>query len=94
MAVKTPKAEAKTDAAESAGFSAYIGPSIVGVVQTATIFPVGRADALNLPEVKLALSKMPGIADLLVDGATLPQDIIKVKTPGEPLYDAYRNLRK
>ena len=49
MAVKNPKAETKTDAVVSAGFSAYIGPSIVGVVQTATIFPVGRADALNLP---------------------------------------------
>lgn len=92
MAVKNPKAEAKTDAVASAGFSAYIGPSIVGVMQTATIFPVGREDALNLPEVKLALAKAPGIADLLVDGATLPQDSIKVKTPEEPLYKAYRAL--
>ena len=93
MAVK-PTTGAKTNAVKSAGFSAYIGPSIVGVIQTATIYPVGKADALKLPEVQMALEKAPGIAELLVDGTTLPADNIKVKTPGEPLYKAYRALLK
>ena len=93
MAVKTTKT-VETDAVISAGFSAYIGPSISGVIQKGTIYPAGRAAALKLPELKLAISKKPGIAKLVVDGATLATDRVKVKTPGEDLYEAYRALRK
>jgi len=92
MAVKAPKAE-KADA-KSAGFSVYLGPSLAGVIQTMTIYPAGRDDALKLPELALAVEKKPGIADLVVDGLTLPEDRIKVKTPGEELYKKYRALRK
>jgi len=86
-------AEKKADAPESIGFSAYIGPNLSGVIQNGTIYPVGREEALALPQVQLALAKKPGIAELIVDGATLPEDRIKVKTPGEALYKAYRALR-
>jgi hypothetical protein len=89
MAVKAPKADKP-----SAGFSVYLGPSLAGVIQTMTIYPVGRDDALKLPELALAVEKKPGIADLVVDGQTLPEDRIKVKTPGEELYEKYRSLRK
>ena len=85
---------AKASAKKSAGFSAYIGPSIPGVIQTMTIYPVGRDEALKLPELALAIGKKPGIADLVVDGQTLPEDRIKVKTPGELLYEKSRALRK
>lgn len=88
MAVKTPKAGKPT-----AGFSVYIGPSLAGVIQTMTIYPAGREEALKLPELALAVEKKPGIADLVVDGLTLPEDRIKVKTPGEELYRKYRALR-
>ena len=93
MAVKAPKSE-KPDAPKSAGFSAYIGPSMVGIIQTMTIYPAGREEALKLPELALAIGKKPEIADLVVDGLTLPEDRIKVKTPGEELYKKYRTLRK
>lgn len=93
MAVKAHKTE-KTDAPMSAGFSAYIGPNIPGVIQTMTIYPIGRDEALKLPELALALEKKPGIADLVVDGLTLPADRIKVKQPGEELYRKYRTLCK
>ena len=89
MAVKTTKPEKST-----AGFSVYIGPSLAGAIQTMTIYPAGRDAALNLPELALAISKKPEIADLVVDGLTLPEDRIKVKTPGEALYEKYRALRK
>ena len=89
MAVKSPKADKPT-----AGFSVYLGPSLAGVIQTMTIYPAGRDDALKLPELALAVEKKPGIADLVVDGLTLPEDRIKVKTPGEELYKKYRALRK
>lgn len=88
MAVKAPKEKA------SAGFSAYIGPSMAGIIQTMTIYPAGRDEALKLPELAFAVAKKPGIADLVVDGLTLPEDRIKVKTPGDELYKKYRALRK
>ncbi len=90
MAMKNPKA-AKADV-ESAGFSCYIGPNIPGVIQKGTIYPVGKAEAVKLPEVELAVSQRPGVAALIVDGSTLPEDRVKVKKPGEPLYAAYRSL--
>lgn len=90
MALKNPKT-AKADA-ESAGFSCYIGPNIPGIIQKGTIYPVGKAEAVKLPEVELAVSQRPGVAALIVDGATLPEDRVKVKKPGEPLYAAYRSL--
>jgi len=96
MAVKekpnTPVEEA--DAVKSAGFSIYLGPNITGTIQTATIYPVGREEALKLPELQLALSKKPGIAALVVDGATLPENRIAVKTKGTALYEAYQAVRK
>ena len=100
MAVKektAPEKEAPqqdTGEVKSAGFSCYIGPNLPGIIQTATIYPAGREDALKLPELQLALSRKPEIAALVVDGATLPEDQIKVKTPGEALYKAYKALRR
>lgn len=76
-----------------AGFSCYIGPTIRGVIQTATIYPVPRANALKLPEVRLALEKAPAAADLIVNGAALPQARIAVKTPGTDLYRKFQDLR-
>ena len=90
MAMTKPKA-AKADA-ESAGFSCYIGPNIPGIIQKGTIYPVGRAEAIKLPEVELAALKRPSIVALIVDGSTLSEDRIKVKKTGEPLYAAYRSL--
>ena len=89
MAVKSNRAEKPT-----AGFSVYIGPSLAGVIQTMTIYPVGRDEALKSPELTFAAGKVPGIADLVVDGLTLPRDRIKVKTPGEELHKMYCALRK
>lgn len=88
------KEAAPRSGAPGAGFSCYIGPNLYGVIQTATIYPAGREEALELPEVKLALSKRPEIAALIVDGSTLAEDRIKVKQPGTELYEAYRALKK
>ena len=75
------------------GFSAYIGPNLPGIIQTMTIYPVGRDEALKLPELALAMQRHPGIADLVVDGSTLAEDRIKIKKRGEALYQKYRALR-
>lgn len=81
-------------AVKSAGFSCYIGPNLPGIIQNSAIYPAGKTDAMELPELKLALSRKPEIAGLVVDGSTLAEDRIKVKTPGTPLYQAYRALKK
>ena len=75
------------------GVSAYIGPNLPGVIQTGTVYPVGRKQALEREDVKLALSKKPGIAELIVDGDELAESRIKVRTPGEDLYRRYKALR-
>ena len=85
---------AEVGAAESADFCAYIGPNLPGIIQTGTIYPVPKDEALKLPEVVLALAKKPGVAELIVDGSTLAEDNSKVKIPGEALYRAYRALRR
>jgi len=83
----------EADAVKSAGFSVYLGPTISGVIQTATIYPVGKDEALKLPELQLALGKKPGIAALVVDGATLAKDRIDVRTEGTALYQAYAAVK-
>ena len=81
-AVATPKKET--------GFFVYLGPSIRGVIQTATIYTGSRAEV----EEFLAgpIERYPKIKRLLVSGETLAEDRIKVKTPGNGLYVAYKKL--
>ena len=88
--ITAPKSAA---VAKDAGVSAYIGPNLPGIIQTGTIYPVSKAQALEREDVKLALAKKPGIAELIVDGDELPEARIKVKTPGEDLYAKYKALR-
>ena len=72
------------------GFLVYLGPSIRGVIQTATIYEGTRAEV----EEFLAgpIERYPKIKRLLVSGETLAEDRIKVKTPGNGLYAAYMKL--
>ena len=72
------------------GFFVYLGPSIRGVIQTATIFTGTREEV----EEFLAgpIERYPRIKRLLVPGDTLAEDRIKVKTPGNGLYVAYMKL--
>ena len=74
------------------GVSAYIGPNLSGVIQTGTIFPCSKAAALEREDIKLALAKKPGIAELIVSGDELPAARIKVKTQGDALHEKYRAL--
>lgn len=76
--------------AKETGFFVYLGPSIRGVIQTATIFTGTREEV----EESLAgpIERHPRIKRLLVSGDTLPEDRIKVRTPGNGLYAAYMKL--
>ena len=72
------------------GFFVYLGPNIRGVIQNATVFTGTRAEV----EEFLAgpIERYPRIKRLLVSGDTLPEDRVKVKTPGNGLYNAYEKL--
>lgn len=81
-----PVIEEKPDA----GFFVYLGPSIRGLVQNGSIYAGPRSEVEKL--LAGAIQKYPRIATLIVSGETLPADRIKVKTPGNYLYDTYRKL--
>ena len=89
--VKKPVIKEKKAAPEKEkGFFVYLGPSIRGVIQTATIYTGTRAEV----EEFLAgpIERYPRIKRLLVPGETLPEDRTKVRTPGNGLYAAYVKL--
>lgn len=81
----TPK-----ETATGAGFCCYIGPTILGVIQSGTIYPGSRDAAIAA--IAPAVEKYPLISSLMVDGKTLPADRIKVKTPGNLLFLNYKKL--
>lgn len=68
----------------------YLGPSIRGVIQKATLYEGTRQDveAFLAP----AIEKYPYIKVFLISGDTLPQDRIKVNTPGNYLHEKYRKF--
>lgn len=84
------KAVIKKSDAKSAGFSVYIGPTILGVIQSGHVYDGSRAEVLKA--LAPIVEEQPLIADLVVDGATLPVDRIKVKTPGNLLFVQYKKL--
>ena len=90
MTKKATKEKKAAAPKKEAGFFVYLGPSIRGVIQTATIFTGTREEV----EEFLAgpIERYPRIKRLLVSGDTLPEDRINVKTPGNGLYAAYQKL--
>ncbi len=95
VTAKTEKTEIKKKAADSnnaAGFCVYIGPTILSVIQSGTIYKGSRETVLNkLYEV---IEKYPLIKSLIVSDKTLVYDRVKVKIPGNILYENYRKLLK
>ena len=77
-------------ALETVGFSAYVGPTLLGTIQHNTLYPCGKAEALKRPEVAAAVKKRPAIARLIVSGGELAEAGKKIKIKGDPLYRAYR----
>ena len=80
----------KGPAAKSAGFCIYLGPTIPNKIQTGTIFRGTKTRVLS--GLKSVVDEYPLVASLIVTGDTLPEDRIKVKTPGNLLYVNYHKL--
>ncbi len=77
-------------AGAASGFCVYLGPTIMGVIQTGAIYHGTKPDVLK--SIESAASQYPRISTLIVDGETLAVDRMKVKTPGNLLYVNYRKL--
>ena len=80
----------KAAPAKETGFFVYLGPSIRGVIQTATVYTGTREEV----EEFLAgpIERYPRIKKLLISGETLAEDRIKVRTPGNLLHAHYVKL--
>lgn len=90
MAVKNKKPAPVPDAHSEAGWCVYLGPTIIGKIQTGTIYQGSRAEVLD--RLAPVISEHPQVASLVVTSDTLPVDRIKVKTPGNLLYENYRKI--
>lgn len=82
-----PAPTKKTADEDHGGFFVYIGPSILGVIQSGAIFTDCNAAA-----IKAAITKYPLVKKLLIPGRRLAVDRVKTKTPGNSLYENYREL--
>lgn len=79
--------EKKEAPKNEASFFVYLGPTILGVIQNASIYTaaeVGKLDA--------AIEKYPRIKALLISDKTIAEDRINVTKPGTRLYAEYHRL--
>lgn len=81
--------EEKTRGA-AAGFYCYIGPSITGLIQNGAIYLGARREALTAAAA--AIEKNPLVKTLIVSGDQLPEARLKVKRPGNALYQNYQRV--
>lgn len=85
------KAEPKKEAPKKeASFFMYLGPTILGVIQTASIFPGTKAEVEK--KLSAAIERFPRIRNLLISGETIAVDRINVTKPGSRLYAEYHRL--
>lgn len=98
MAVKEKKSIEITEATtnekiekmtDNEKYCIYIGPSI-GAIQEGTIYPKTLKETKAF--LKADIEKYPLIERLIVTDKTISEDRIKVKTPGNLLYEYYRKL--
>ena len=80
----------KPAAPAEAGYCVYLGPSVTGVIQTGTVYRGTRAEVLA--QLTPITERFPLVPSLVVTGDTLPEDRIKVRTPGNLLYAKYRQM--
>ncbi|MBR2131398.1 MAG: hypothetical protein IJ955_02475 [Oscillospiraceae bacterium] len=72
----------------ASGIYCYIGPSIRGLIQHGAIFRGSRTRAMEA--AKAAIEQQPLVKTLIVSGDSLPSARLKIKTPGNALYQNYQ----
>lgn len=91
---ENPRTADKPEAAREAvsGFYCYIGPNLKGLIQTGTIFRGTRAQAEG--KAAAAIAAHPEVRGLIVPGEKLDSLRLKVKTPGNALYNSFKTLER
>ena len=89
-AVITPELPEEKAEQNSSGIYCYIGPGIRGLIQHGTIYRGTRAQALDA--AKAAIEAQPLVKTLIVSGDSLPTARLKIKTPGNALYQNYQRI--
>jgi len=84
------KVPVKKEARKKASFFVYLGPSIQGVIQTASIF-TGTIEEV-LKQLADQVEKYPRIKALLISDENIAEDRINVTKPGTRLYAEYHRL--
>ncbi len=87
----TRKPPLKEQSAKS-DFSAYIGPTVTGLIQTGTIYDVEKTVALQRPDVIRAVQRFPMVEDLIVTGDNLALARRNIKIPGTLLHHRYEQM--
>ena len=85
---ETPKKEPAPK--KQASFFMYLGPTIQGVIQNASIYAGSRRDVEKI--LADQIEKFPRIRALLISGETIAEDRINVTKPGTRLYVEYHRL--
>lgn len=80
----------KKSAAEPVRYCVYLGPSIRSAVQHGAIFKCSCEEAAE--QLGELIERYPLIRNLIVDGEQLSEARIKLKTPGNGLYEQARRL--
>lgn len=70
----------------------YIGPNIIGLLQSGKVYFGDRQTVLSHPDVARAVDRMPLIKTMIVPGKTLGEDLQKLKQPGTAMYMNYRRI--
>lgn len=86
-----PAAEAQEVPEKKPGFSVYLGPTKVGVIQNGTIL---TGDGTEDEAVVMAVEKFPVIKDLIIPDAELARALHEIETPGTVLYYKYSELAR
>lgn len=68
----------------------YLGPTIAGKIQNGAIF-IGNPAEIQARVLPIT-EQYPQVKNLLVPLSTLPEDRIKVKTPGNALHEFFNAL--
>ncbi|MDR1158356.1 MAG: hypothetical protein LBK75_08675 [Oscillospiraceae bacterium] len=90
IVIAEPSAETKELVGRSDEFCCYLGPSIRGVIQEGAVFTGTKEQALDA--LSAAVAAYPLIAGLIVSGAMIAEERVKVKTSGNLLNVSYKRL--
>lgn len=85
-----PTADARKPSRDTESFFCYIGPGITGLIQHGTIFRGTREEAMAAAAA--AIEKYPSVKSLIVSGDRLPAARLKVKKPGNALYQSCQRI--